>query len=164
MLKTRISQMDIEQIKKDIYELYDECLEKDSPFHRKLDLFIVPENVVGKVMAATGIDIRGHWVCIDNYGIAHTLAQHGNPLSEARRGQVAIERDDFVKLLDVFLDPDEIQLAGKTKRTNLPLIQFAKVMEDKKFVIKEIRTVVSTKKQKISRVVFHTMYKIKISK
>lgn len=103
-------------------------------------------------------------VCIDNFGIYHTLEQHGNPLSVARRGQIAVEKEDFVKYLDVFLDPDEIQLSGKTKRTNLPLLQFIKVMEDKKFVVKEVRTVVSTKKQKVSRLVFHTMYKTKVSK
>jgi predicted transcriptional regulator len=96
--------------------------------------------------------------------IIHTLEHHGNPLSEARRGQIAIEKEDFVKYIDVFLNPDEIHLSGRTKHTNLPLLQFIKVLEDKKFVIKEVRTVVSAKKQKVSRLVFHTMYKTKVSK
>ena len=153
--------MNLSQIKTDIYALYDECLENILPFHRKLDLFIVPEYLVERVLNATGIDIRNHWVCIDNFGILHTLEQHGNPLSEARRGQIAVEKEDFVKLLDVFLEPDEIQLSGTTKRTTLPLIQFIKSMGDKKCVIKEIRTITSTRKKKVSRVVFHTMYKMK---
>jgi hypothetical protein len=156
--------MNTEQFARDIYALYDECLEKQTPFHKKLDLFIVPDYLVQKVFESTGLDLTGHWVCIDNFGIKHALEQHGNPISEARRGQISIEKEDFVKFLDVFLEPDEIQLAGITRRTNLPLIQFVKIMEDKKFVIKEIRTIASTKKQKISRVVFHTMYKIKVSK
>jgi predicted transcriptional regulator len=96
--------------------------------------------------------------------IIHTLQQHGNPLSEARRGQIAVEKEDFVKYLDVFLCPDEIRLLGKTKRTQLPLLEFVKVLDGKKFVIKEVRTVISTKKMKASRLIFHTMYKIKVSK
>jgi len=66
--------------------------------------------------------------------------------------------------LDVFLEPDEIVLSGVTKRTNLPLLQFIKILEDKKFVLKEVRTITSTKKQKVSRLVLHTMYKTKVSK
>ena len=40
-------------------------------------------------------------------------------------------------------------------------IQFEKVIENKKIVVKEIRTVTSTKKKKVSRLVFQTMYKFK---
>ena len=64
----------------------------------------------------------------------------------------------------MFLDPDEVKLARLTKRTNLPLIQFMKIIEDKKIVIKEVRTIISTRKKKESRIVFHTMYKMKATK
>jgi hypothetical protein len=159
-----MERLDLEQIKTEISALYDECLAIKTPFHRKLDLFIVPENLALKVQEATGIDINGLWVCIDNFGIIHTLEQHGNPISEARRGQIAVEKEDFERFLDVFLFPDEIKLAGVTKRTNLPLIQFIKEIEHKTFVIKEVRTISSLKKKKVSRLVFHTMYKIKSAK
>ena len=156
--------IDFEQIKADILALYDECLEISTPFHRKLDLFIVPDGLIGRVMEATGIDLTGHWVCIDNYGILHTLEQHGNLLSEARRGQIAVDREDFVLFLDVFLNPDEIKMVGKTKQTNLPLIQFVKTIENKTFVVKEVRSITSSRKKKLSRLVFHTMYKVKAAK
>ena len=156
--------VDFEQIKADILALYDECLEISTPFHRKLDLFIVPDGLIVRVMQATGIDLTGHWVCIDNYGILHTLEQHGNLLSEARRGQIAVDREDFVLFLDVFLSPDEIKMVGKTKQTNLPLLQFVKTIENKTFVVKEGRSITSSRKKKLSRLVFHTMYKIKAAK
>ena len=156
--------VDFEQIKADILALYDECLEISTPFHRKLDLFIVPDGLIVRVMQATGIDLTGHWVCIDNYGILHTLEQHGNLLSEARRGQIAVDREDFVLFLDVFLNPDEIKMVGKTKQTNLPLLQFVKTIENKTFVVKEVRSITSSRKKKLSRLVFHTMYKIKAAK
>ena len=156
--------VDFEQIKADILALYDECLEISTPFHRKLDLFIVPDGLIVRVMQATGIDLTGHWVCIDNYGILHTLEQHGNLLSEARRGQIAVDREDFVLFLDVFLNPDEIKMVGKTKQTNLPLLQFVKTIENKTFVVKEVRSIASSRKKKLSRLIFHTMYKIKAAK
>lgn len=158
------SLLNIEEIKAAILALYEECLTTSTPFHRKLDLFIIPETLAQRIEEATGVVVSGHWVCIDNYGIIHTLEQHGNPLSESRRGQIAVEKADFVRFLDVFLDPDAIQFSGKTKHTSLPLLQFVKILEDKMFVVKEVRTIVSTKKNKVSRLVFHTMYKKKVGK
>ena len=122
---------------------------------------MVPDDLATMVLETTNIDIFNHLITIDNYGIIHTLQQHSNPITEAKRGQVAIERDDFVKWLEVVLQPDEVKHLGDTKRTNLPLLQFEKIIENKKIVVKEVRTIQSTKKQKVSRLVFHTMYKFK---
>lgn len=155
--------MDIEKIKIEIYALYEECLSAKTPFHRKIDLFLVPGATIELVLKATGIDLSEHWVCIDNYGIIHTLEHHSNLISEAKRGQIAVEKEDFIRFLDVFFYPDEVKLVGETKRTNLPLIQFEKTIDDKTIIVKEVRTVTSTKKKKVSRLVFHTMYKIKKS-
>jgi hypothetical protein len=138
-------------------------LENTTPVHRKLDLFLVPEDLVQKILEATQLDVTGHWVCIDNFGIIQALEQHGNPLSEAKRGQIDIEKEDFVRFIEVLLNPDEIMAVGVTKRTNLPLIQFVKILEDKKIVVKEVRTITSLKKQKMSRILFHTMYKTNMS-
>jgi hypothetical protein len=66
--------------------LYDECVSSVKPFHRKLDLFIVPNELVQRILDETDIDVAGHWVCLDNYGIVHTLEHHGNPISESKRG------------------------------------------------------------------------------
>ena len=153
--------MQIEEIKQKIYDLYDECLDNLGQFHRKLDLFIVPVELSQRIKEITDLDVSDHWVCIDNYGILHTLEQHGNPVSEAKRGQVAIEKEDFFKMLDVFLYPEEIVLVGKTSHTQKPILQFVRQIEDKVYVVKEVRTITSKKKNKLSRLVFHTMYKIK---
>jgi hypothetical protein len=136
-------------------------LEETKPFHTKIDVCIVPDYLVKLVFEVTTIDIANYMITIDNYGISHTLLQHGNPISEAKRGQVAIEKEDFIKWIAVVLQPDNIVLLENTKRTNLPQIQFEKVIDNKKIVVKEIRTVTSTKKKKVSRLVFQTMYKFK---
>ncbi|PDS26734.1 PBECR3 domain-containing polyvalent protein [Flavobacterium branchiophilum] len=152
---------DFESIKQQIGALYEKCLEEIKPFHTKIDVCVVPEYLAKLVYEATKIDIANYVITIDNFGISHTLLQHGNPITEAKRGQVAIEKEDFIKCIEVILHPDTVFLINNTKRTNLPQIQFEKVIENKKIVVKEIRTVTSTKKKKVNRLVFQTMYKFK---
>lgn len=152
------------ETKQKIFELYDECLETLGQFHRKIDLFVVPEELAEKIKQATEMDVSNHWVCIDNFGILHTLEQHGNPISEAKRGQIAIEKEDFFMMLEVFLHPDEIHIVGKTNYSQKPVLQFVRQIGDKIYVVKEVRTITSQKKNKLSRLVFHTMYKIKAVK
>ena len=156
--------MDFNKIRNEISDLFDECLKTTKPFHIKLDLFLVPINLVEKVLSSTGVDITNHWVCIDNFGIIHTLHQHGNPISETKRGQIAVENEDIINFFEIFLEPDDIKLVGQTKHTNLNLIQFSKTIDQKKYVIKEVRTPEKNRKNKKSRIVFHTMYKIKADK
>ncbi len=52
-----------EEIKQKIVELYDECINSTVPFHRKLDLFIVPDELGQRILNETGVDVSGHWVC-----------------------------------------------------------------------------------------------------
>jgi hypothetical protein len=148
----------------EILNLYDESLEKIDHFHKKLELFVVPIEIANFVMSKLNLDIENHIVTIDNFGILHSLEEHGNPITEAKRGQISIEKNDFVKIIDVLLYPDEINFIGLTKHTKLPLLQFIKEIENKIYIVKEVRTITSQKKKKVSRLVFHTMYKIKATK
>lgn len=152
--------IEINELREKIIELYDECIENSYQFHRKLDLFQVPDSLALIIKQKTTIDIYGYWVCIDNYGIRHTLEHHGNPISEAKRGQLNIVKEDFVTMIDVCLYPDNIKFSDNAKN-NQRYLQFEKEIENKIFIVKEVRTVTSTKKNKINRLMFHTMYKIK---
>jgi phage-Barnase-EndoU-ColicinE5/D-RelE like nuclease3 len=149
------------EIRLQINDLYDECLENFDQFHRKIDLFEISESITSRIKEKTNIDLYGFWVCIDNFGIIHTLENHGNPVSEAKRGQIAVEKEDFITMVEVCLNPDDVKFIGNSKHTQKPLLQFEKRIENKIFVVKEVRIVTSTKKKKKNRLVFHTMYKIK---
>lgn len=153
-----------DEMKQEIHTLYNECIENSGQFHRKLDLFLVPIILTQKIFEATKIDVSNHWVCIDNFGISHTLEHHGNPISEGKRGQIAVEKEDFITMLEVFLYPDEITAIEGNGQTKKPLLQFIRRINDKVYVVKEVRTITSQKKNKISRLVFHTMYKIKATR
>ena len=41
------------------------------------------------------IDMSGFTRVIDIYGIKHTFKKHGNVITEAKRGQIAITKEDF---------------------------------------------------------------------
>ena len=142
-----------------INELFEQCLCNSIQFHEKIDICIVPETLVKKILEITNIDISNHLITIDNYGITHTLLQHGNPISEAKRGQISVEKEDFTNFIKVVLMPDKIKLLENTKRSNLPQILFEIGKMNRKIVVMEIRTVTTKKKKKVSRLVFQTMYK-----
>ena len=50
-----------ESIRNKIYELYEEYMNSVKPFHRKLDLFIVPDELAQRILDETNIDVSGHW-------------------------------------------------------------------------------------------------------
>lgn len=150
-----------EHLRNQINDLYDECLNNFEPFHKKLDLFEIPEILVSRILTETNLDLSGFWICIDNFGIIHTLEKHGSPVSEAKRGQIAVEKEDFITMIEVCLNADTIKNIGVSKHSQNPVLQFEKRINDRVFVVKEVRLITSKKKNKLNRLVFHTMYKIK---
>ncbi len=153
-----------EHLRNQINDLYDECLNNFEPFHKKLDLFEIPETLVSRILTETNLDLSGFWICIDNFGIIHTLEKHGSPVSEAKRGQIAVEKEDFITMIEVCLNADTIKNIGVSKHSQNPILQFEKRINDRVFVVKEVRLITSKKKNKLNRLVFHTMYKIKATK
>jgi hypothetical protein len=47
------------------------------------------------IMEKTELNVEGYNRIIDVYAIKHTFRQHGNPQTEAKRGQIAIVKEDF---------------------------------------------------------------------
>ena len=88
----------------------------------------------------------------------------GSPVSEAKRGQIAVEKEDFITMIEVCLNADTIKNIGVSKHSQNPILQFEKRINDRVFVVKEVRLITSKKKNKLNRLVFHTMYKIKATK
>ncbi len=64
-------------------------------------------------------------------------------------------------MIDVCLNADSIKNIGVSNHSKNPILQFEKRINDRIFVVKEVRFITSKKKNKINRLVFHTMYKIK---
>jgi len=92
------------------------------------------QEIIGKVENAalilekTGLDVHGYTRVIDNYGVRHTMKQHGNEVQEIKRGQIAVTLDDFSKIALITSEPDDIFADGKNK-IGRDVIVFVKVID-----------------------------------
>lgn len=80
------------------------------------------------ILAKTGLDVHGYTRVIDNYGVRHTMKQHGDAAKEAKRGQIAVTLDDFSKVALITSEPDDVFGDGKNK-IGRDVLVFIKVIE-----------------------------------
>jgi len=55
-----------------------------------------------------GLDVTGFLMVVDDQHLTHALRQHGNPMAEAGRGQLAVNRDDYGCLVRIVGNPDNV--------------------------------------------------------
>ena len=90
--------------------------------------------IIGKVgnaeliLEKTGMDVAGFTRVLDNYGVRHTIKQHGDQVKESRRGQVAVVLNDFGLIPLITAQPDNVFADGKNK-IGRDVIVFVKVID-----------------------------------
>jgi len=127
-----------------------------------VDIGVVDETFAERIKKSTGFDFTGYVISIDNYSIKHILEKHGNPIREAKRGQISITKEDFLLLPKLLFEFDSVKYDVKIKNINhtkRESLIFEKTIGDTYFVVKEIRTV--SKKGKVNKITLQTMYKRK---
>ena len=80
------------------------------------------------ILEKTGLNVFGFTRVIDNYGVRHTLKQHGNAAKEILRGQIAVTPEDFGKIPLITSEPDDVFYDGKNK-IGRDVIVFVKVID-----------------------------------
>jgi hypothetical protein len=73
------------------------------------------------------LDVTGFVLIVDDQHIAHATRQHGNARTEAKRGQLPIDLDDYARLPRILGDPDTVDPA-ETGRRGGPAAVVAKVI------------------------------------
>ena len=114
-----------------------------------VNLGTVSDKTATDILQLTGQDVSGWQVSIDESAVRHTLKQHGNTEQEAKRGQVAVNHDDFKKIFEIIHDYDELSL-GNEQNT----VKFVKNIGEQFVLIEEMRL----RRKKLS---LKTMYKKK---
>ena len=103
-------------MKKEIIELV-----KDAIIHKSkklsLEIGIVTTKEAEKIKLLTNLNVNGYKRIIDNYGVLHTLKNHGNVKLEESRGQIAITENDFTKIPSI-VKTDNIIYSGKDRLGN----------------------------------------------
>ncbi|WP_375416138.1 hypothetical protein [uncultured Hymenobacter sp.] len=82
----------------------------------------IPSGLAVQIQAATGLNVEGFELVLDQSGVRHTLEQHGldNAASEIAQGQVPIEDADFGALASWLPTPDNVW-AGEMRPGKLPM-------------------------------------------
>lgn len=86
---------------------------------RKLVMHVGPLHSLELIHDATaqagqpGMDLSGYAIRLDNSGVQHAFKNHGNPKTEAKRGQLAITADDFGLIAQIVNQPDAVTPDGK---------------------------------------------------
>jgi len=139
-------------------ELFDFSFNNPDNTQKVEELGVISSELAQKIKEETGLDLENYTISIDNYGIRHAVEKHGNPKTETPRGQVAISKEDFLKILEVVQNADEITKKG-TNRTGQDIILFKKRFKEFFTVAKAVRPVKSKKKKKKNRLSFQSLWK-----
>ncbi|MCU0425984.1 MAG: hypothetical protein MUF71_10205 [Candidatus Kapabacteria bacterium] len=105
------------------------------------------------ILQYTGIDASGFRHIIETDRIRHIFKEHGNEVSEAQRGNIAITAEDFELLPDIVQNYDHITHERLSKDKN-ETVKYAKTIGNTTYFVTEIR-----KRKKTLALV--TMYKTK---
>ena len=104
---------------------------------RKLYFGMISKEIGRKIYEATGLLLDKYNCAIRPSEIRKVFKSHGNPLTEAQRGQRAITVNDFKNIPLIIADADEIRLSPKLFQGKA-VIEFIKTIEGKTTVISYI--------------------------
>lgn len=90
----------------------------------------VPDHVVRRVQADTGLDIRGFGVMMNGNDVRHIMQSHGDASAEAARGQTAVTAEDIARIPEVLSSPDKVYLSEKPDAKGRRALVFEKKIGD----------------------------------
>ncbi|MBQ4326963.1 MAG: hypothetical protein IJC32_00940 [Clostridia bacterium] len=86
----------------------------DKTFDKKMYFGAISPELARRIQNDTGINVEHYNLSLSSNEIRKILKKHGNAESEALSGQRAVTTDDFLHILDVVLNPDNIKLSDQT--------------------------------------------------
>lgn len=98
----------------------------------------IADDQAAAIKQATGLDVSGMAHTVDSFAMRHAHKQHGNPQSEALRGQGAVTAEDWAKIPEIVSQYDEVKHAGKDKAGN-DLLQYRKRYNGTTYFVEEVR-------------------------
>ena len=90
----------------------------------------VPESAAQLVMQETGINIDGMGVMMNGVDVRHIIKEHGDPIMEPARGQVAVTVEAIARIPEVIAQPDTVYLSDTNDAKGRRAIVFEKRFGD----------------------------------
>ncbi|MGA2936692.1 MAG: hypothetical protein ABSF52_06270 [Syntrophobacteraceae bacterium] len=125
-------------VAENIPALYDLALSSKTNQKIEIRYKTVESDEAARLFEVTGNNLEGYIHSIDNYAIRHIIKEHGDPVTEAARGQIPITKDDISKIPEIVDSPDQVR-ALKTKQGREG-IGYLKRVDGQVFYVEEIRT------------------------
>lgn len=94
----------------------------------KVTLGKVSENIAQKVKTLLGINVENRTHILSDNDIRHMLNEHGDPIKESKKGQIAITTEDISKIPEIISSYDDI-IKGNVNK-NGETIRYIKNFED----------------------------------
>ena len=123
-------------LKKSLLELIE--LSKDKVVKNQAVTFEINEDVKNLLGSELNKDCSEYRFQIDIYAIKHIFKEHGDSKKEENRGQIAVQDNDIILLLEVLQEPDLVFNSGKNK-LGKDTVTFVKMIDDKYVVVQEVR-------------------------
>lgn len=108
-------------------------LSQESPYSYRT----VNKNEAEKLKKKINIDLEGYKHEITAQDIRHIFKQHGNSMTEANRGQVAVNKDDILLIPEITSNFDDVYL-GEGLSEDKRLIVYKKKIGNIYFYIESI--------------------------
>lgn len=102
------------------------------------DFAIVCPVIVEKAKESIGLDITGWVHSIGEADIRHMIKNHGDEISETKRGQRAITKKEIERLPEILTKFDDIQYTGTNESGNKTFL-IRKQIDDEIFCVQEVR-------------------------
>ncbi len=102
-------------MKKEIRELVEFALSDDLNQHKAIFIGKVTHKQAEVIKKQIGIDIYGCERYLDTNAIRHTIKNHGSAKDEEKRGQIAINIDDFENIPNFISKAKDVKYIGKNK-------------------------------------------------
>ncbi|RYY79942.1 MAG: DUF1073 domain-containing protein [Moraxellaceae bacterium] len=125
--------------KADLTDIFDIATSRADGNKSFANIAPVSPEVTQKISAEVGVDVTGWVHGIDESAIRHILKKHGNAVTEAKRGQVAVTKTDIEKIGDIVNAPDSVEYGGINDRGNETVI-LKKNLGNHTVCIQELRT------------------------
>ncbi|CAN5647717.1 hypothetical protein BH20VER1_BH20VER1_08750 [soil metagenome] len=117
-------------------QLYDIATTTSDNRKRFITFGVVQAEEAESIRHATGINALGFRRYIDVFAIRHVHRRHG-PKAKRPPGEVAVEFDDLVHLVDIVRSPDVVR-SGGVSELGLPTIRYEKQIGDAVCYVEEV--------------------------
>ena len=77
---------------------------------------------------------------VDSLAIRNVFKNHGDKQVETKRNQIAITKNDILKIPEIILNPDIVVKSEKTNSRGLAVIKYIKQYQDKYYILEEVRS------------------------